>query len=266
MVTIRILNSFRWRFLSPVTPKILSTNCELITLGSKYGRKTYAKDYLSILNPTLISAGVGEDMSFDLEFQVLNGAQIILVDPTPTAIKHFEDVKKRGGAKREDTYTKNSRQKPENYSLEKVNFSKIFYVPKAVWKTLTSISFFQPLDQKRDGSFSINSIHSFYQKSNPSIEVETTTILTIVDSFKIQSVDVLKLDVEGAALETLIACFQAQIFPKQILLEVDELHFPCAKSKLRAWRLFKLLKKAGYDPIHRDNTDFLFVRLRNLND
>lgn len=263
MIIDRIQTSFRWRFLSPATPKIQSSGGELITLGSKYGRKTYLEGYVSSPNPILISAGVGEDISFDLEFQALNDAYIILVDPTPTAIKHFKDVRNGDNNEKKAPYSNSSRQKPENYSLQKVDFNKITYVPKAVWSEITKISFFQPVDPIRDGSFSIKSIDAYYRKNTSCIEVTTTTISELVKQYELQLVDILKLDVEGAALETLRACFKSHIFPKQLLIEVDEIHFPCLKSKLRAHQLFKLIKKAGYIPIHRDNCDFLFVRLSN---
>ena len=74
MVYQSIQTSVRWRLFSPVTPQIKSTNFELITLGSRYGRKTFARELISSPNPVLISAGVGEDVSFDLEFQVLYDA------------------------------------------------------------------------------------------------------------------------------------------------------------------------------------------------
>jgi len=256
----RIRTSLRWRLLSPFIPQIESTEFELITLGSKYGRKTFAKELISSLNPVLISAGVGEDVSFDLEFQVLYDAQVILVDPTPSAILHFQAIQGRSGRLRETPYSETNVQKPESYSLEKVDFDKISYVAKAVWSEETMVSFFQPTDLSRDGSFSIDSIDTFYEKSTSSIKVYTTTISNLVRKHAISFVDIIKLDVEGAALDTLVACFQSKIFPNQLLVEVDELHFPCLKSKLRAEQLFRLIRRAGYEPIHRDNCDFLFVR------
>lgn len=257
----RIKTSFRWRFLSPAAPQPLKTDFELSILGSRYGRKTYAKEFIKKPEPVLISAGTGEDISFDLEFQALNNARVLLVDPTPSAIDHFKNVEKLIKRESNARYSDSSRQEPENYSLCKVDFRKITYIPKAIWSEVGKISFYAPKDSSRDGSFSIDSIDTLYHKSTTPIEVETITVSAICNSYSVPFVDLLKLDVEGAALETLIECFSSMIFPKQILVEVDELHFPCFKSKSRARKLFKALAREGYVPIHRDNCDFLFLKL-----
>ncbi|CAN1484224.1 Methyltransferase FkbM [Candidatus Nanopelagicaceae bacterium] len=207
----------------------------------------------------MISAGVGEDISFDLEFQALTGALIVLVDPTPAAINHFNQIKGIAGRNKIEEYSQSSRQKPEAYSLFNVDLTKVEYLAKALWSEVTALPFFEPKDMSRDGSFSLNSIHTFYAKETEAIMVETITISEIMRQKGLLLLDVLKLDIEGAALEVLEDCFAKGIFPGQLLLEVDEIHFPSLKSKLRARKLFRLLKKYKYEPIARDNCDFLFL-------
>lgn len=260
MILERMVSSFRWRILSPTTPKLSETNHELITLGSKYGHKTYANIFDTKYFPTMISAGVGEDVSFDLEFQALTGARVVLIDPTPSAITHFRQIQLRIEKKQASTYSQTSRQNPLNYSLEAVDFEQISYLSEALWSEVTTLPFFEPQDSSRDGSFSLNSIHNFYNKEVDSIQVQTTTISEIIAQFKLSTLDILKLDIEGAALEVLRDCFRKGVFPKQILLEVDEIHFPSLRSKLRAKNLYSLLKQSGYSPVFRDNCDFLFLR------
>ncbi len=260
MILERLVTSFRWRLLSPTSPQLATSKHKLITLGSKYGRKTFADLFTPGTHPTVVSAGVGEDISFDLEFQALTDAKIILVDPTPAAINHYKEVVVRQGHPRSADYSPSSRQSVENYSLEKVDFSRIEYVAKALWSEITTLPFFEPKDLSRDGSFSLNSIHTFYNKETNSIVVETTTISEIIKQNGISILDILKMDIEGAALEVLEDCFKKRIYPMQILLEIDEFHFPSFRSKLRAKKLFKLLEHHSYDPIARDNCDFLFLR------
>lgn len=257
----RIQTSLRWRFLSPSTPSVLNSDYQLLTLGSKYGRKTFAKDFLRSTTTVLLSGGVGEDISFDLEFQALTGGKIILVDPTPASIRHISGIQRRVGKRRESEYSDTSSQSPKNYSLEEVDFGKISFIPKALWSIPTKIHFFEPKDSTRDGSYSVNSIHNNYKKVTPFVEVETITISEIMTIYSLDMIDLLKLDIEGAALEVLSECFSSGIFPRQILIEIDELHFPSLKSRRRAQKIFKILKKVGYVPINRDNCDFLFLRL-----
>ena len=47
------------------------------------------------IGPTdvIVSAGAGEDVSFDLAAQYRFGCEVPLVDPTERAVKHWEQVK-----------------------------------------------------------------------------------------------------------------------------------------------------------------------------
>ena len=75
----------------------------------------------------------------------------------------------------------------------------------------------------------------------------------------------MKLDIEGAALEVIDTMLADKVFPKQLIVEVDEMHFPSFKSKRRASLLFKKLKRNGYVLGHQDSCDFTFVRGDLLN-
>lgn len=79
----------------PVTPHHL----RLIKLGSKYGGWTFA-DVQNLQGSTIISGGLGEDASFDVEFAARFGARVVLVDPTPRSIRHFEELQASAGAGR----------------------------------------------------------------------------------------------------------------------------------------------------------------------
>ena len=75
----------------------------------------------------------------------------------------------------------------------------------------------------------------------------------------LNEIDILKLDIEGATLGVLTDIFSKNIYPYQLLIDFDEMHFPSFKSKVRSKKLFKLILKNGYDLIHRDNCDFTFI-------
>ena len=63
----------------------------IIFLGTKYGGWSLV-DEDNLKNSTIISAGLGEDASFDIEFASKYDARIIIVDPTPRAIKHYDEI------------------------------------------------------------------------------------------------------------------------------------------------------------------------------
>jgi hypothetical protein len=62
-------------------------------LGTEYGGWTFI-DEKKLYDSTIISAGLGEDASFDVEFAQKYNSRVIIVDPTPRAIQHFEEIKR----------------------------------------------------------------------------------------------------------------------------------------------------------------------------
>lgn len=259
----RIIISLRWRLLSPKKPKIIDTSHHLISLGSKYGRKTFCNIFPADDNLNVISAGVGEDISFDVEFLNNFKAFIILVDPTPIAIQHVEMLKDRIGSNSIDQYSPNGRQSVNSYNLTKVTRNNLILVPQALWKNQDLLRFHLPPNESRDSSGSINSIHNLYRTSEKQITVETTTVLKICNKFRLDKIDILKLDIEGSALEVLGSMFSDSIYPIQILLEIDEMHFPSFRSKYRAFKLFRLMNKNNYVIVNQDSCDFTFIRKDN---
>ena len=256
----RIITSVRWRLLSPKKPKVVENNLPLISLGSKYGRKTFCDVFPIDKKLQIISAGVGEDITFDIEFLNKYNAVIILVDPTPVAIQHFEMIQKRIGLDSMDQYSPTSRQSVNSYNLTRVTKDNLIMLPQALWKDQDLLHFYLPPDDSRDSSGSINSIHNFYRASEKRITVPTTTVPKIYRDYNFDGIDILKLDIEGSALEVLLFMFLDRIYPAQILLEIDEIHFPSFRSRYRAFKLFKILKESGYVIVNQDSCDFTFIR------
>ena len=256
----RIITSIRWRLLSPKKPKVVENNLPLISMGSKYGRKTFCEVFPIDKKLQVISAGVGEDITFDIEFLNKYNAVIILIDPTPVAIQHFEMIQKRIGLDSMDQYGPTSRQSVDSYNLTRVTKDNLIMLPQALWKDQDLLHFYLPPDDSRDSSGSINSIHNFYRATEKRITVPTTTVPKIYRDYNFDGIDILKLDIEGSALEVLLFMFLDRIYPAQILLEIDEIHFPSFRSRYRAFKLFKILKKSGYVIVSKDSCDFTFIR------
>ena len=55
----------------------------------------------NLYNSTIISCGVGEDISFDIEMMNKFNSRIIFVDPTPRAIKYYDQIIKNIGKKKQ---------------------------------------------------------------------------------------------------------------------------------------------------------------------
>ena len=133
-----------------------------------YGKK-HGKYFLPDLKDEkkkqwIISAGVGDDISFDIDMLNL-GYNLIFIDPTPLAVKYFK--------------------KNFDYNLYDKKF--IFY-EKGLWNEKTNLNFYSS-DSKADinsDEYIISNTISNYNKSKNSIKIETTTISEIMRENKIE--------------------------------------------------------------------------------
>ena len=255
----------RWRFLKPRVPKIEASIVKTITLGSKYGQKTMVPPKSNTENLTVISGGVGEDISFDVELANLYPCHIVLIDPSEIAITHFTQVLNSIGESKKMDYSKTSRQDISSYDLSSISAKTFEFLPFGLWNESKTLNFYDPPDKTRDASGSIHGIHSNYKRNQVSTKIKVITISDVMENLSLNHVDILKLDIEGAALEVISRMFKDEIFPAQILVEIDEMHFPSFKSKFRAEKLFRLVSSHGYELASIDSCDFLYIRIEDIN-
>ena len=91
--------------LSKVTPELPQP----LTFGSVYGSWSVIP-LPSLHRSTIISCGVGEDVSFDVEFAAYFDAVVVLVDPTPKSVDHYrEAVEARLGKRATASYSSSGR-------------------------------------------------------------------------------------------------------------------------------------------------------------
>ena len=104
---------------------------DLIYLGSEYGGWDFVDDK-NLENCTIISAGLGEDASFDIEFANKYNAKVIIVDPTPRAIKHFNAIITSLGNASKTEYVVGGKQPINSYDLSNLKKDNFFLVKKAL--------------------------------------------------------------------------------------------------------------------------------------
>jgi len=133
------LNNFRRIFLRLNHPICLDPNTNnesIIFLGSKYGGWSLV-DENSLEGSTIISAGLGEDASFDVEFAARYGARVMILDPTPRASNYFKGMISRLGNPKVTEYTATGYQPFDAYELTQVNVDNFVLIEKALWNETT---------------------------------------------------------------------------------------------------------------------------------
>lgn len=233
---------------------------ELKRLGSDYGGWTFVDDP-QLVGSTIISAGLGEDASFDAEFAKAYGARVIIVDPTPRAIVHFEEMKSRLGKRRDRDYVAGGRQPVDAYDLDGLTESDFLLVPKALWSESTTLKFFQPTNPDHV-SHSLVNYQRNYADDTDFVEVQSMTLPDLLDDVGLAATDLqlIKLDIEGAEVEVLVHALGEHVRPAQILVEFDELNAPSPKAFERVDYVDRKLRDCGYEPIYTDGaSNFLYV-------
>ena len=230
---------------------------DLKCFGSEYGHWCFI-DHKDLKNSLIISGGVGEDVSFDVDFASDYDATVVFYDPTPRAIKHFELVSTNFGKKSTRDYVSGGNQPIESYDLSKLTSNNFVYKKFALWNENTKVKFFKP-SNKNHVSHSINNIQRNYNEEDTNfIEVDAIKL-----SDEIEKMDkfpsILKLDIEGAALEVLEDLFENNIFIDQICIEYDEQNVPGKISGHRIKSMNKLFDENEYNCIHKSASDYLFV-------
>jgi len=230
----------------------------LIRLGSRYGGWAI-EESPALYSSTIVSCGLGEDASFDVEFASKFNATVVIVDPTPRAKIHFESMMGRVGQRATTGYTSGGAQPIEAYDLEKLSSSSFVFVSKAIWCDSGSMRFYAPRDP-RHVSHSLVNLQSRSSNGGAFIMVECISIDDLLRDLKISSLPVLKLDIEGAAGTVLHDMLKRNIRPQQILVEFDELALGIRSAKTRFIETIHLMQEAGYTARYFDGVaNFLFA-------
>ena len=205
------------RFLFPV-PK----RRDLRRLGSDYGGWTIPVDLLDE-NSICYLAGVGLDISFDLELIDFLGCSVYAFDPTPRAVEYIK--------------------------REASGNSKYVFEPVGLWRENQKKRFYVPADSSAV-SHSIVNLHG----TDEYFEAVCETVPTVMARLGHDHIDLLKLDIEGAEYDVLDEMFSAGIYPAVLCVEFDQ---PCSFSKTRHF-VNRLL--IDYELYTREGWDFHFVK------
>lgn len=169
------------------------------------------------------SAGVGEDVSFDLELIRRFGCHVFAFDPTPRAVAFAERV-----ATREPRFA---------------------FMAIGLWSRDGRQTFYAPRDPSHV-SYSIDNL----QRTTRTIVAPVRTVRSLMEELGHDHLDLLKLDIEGAEFEVLDSVLDDGIRPKVLCVEIDQ---PVRVRRLV--RLLRRLRREDYLPVRVDRWDLTFV-------
>jgi FkbM family methyltransferase len=169
-------------------------------------------------------AGVGEDVSFDLGLIERLGSEVFAFDPTPRATAFAEPI-----AEREPRFR---------------------FVPVGLWSSDTVLRFYEPKDPTHVSHSVVN-----LQGTSGFFEASVRTVQSLMTELGHASIDLLKLDIEGAEHTVLASTLEAGILPTVLCFEVDRPVGP-----VRLWSTIRRVLRHGYDLVAVDGWNFTFVR------
>ena len=233
----------------------------IIFLGTEYGGWSIY-DNKNIKNKYIISAGLGEDASFDIELISKFNCKIIVVDPTPRAIEHYNQIIENKGRPKIKPYTEDGKQSISSYDLRKINEENFILLDSALYNNdYEEIKFYEP-PIKEHVSYSISDWQNNYKKNSNFIKVKTITVKNILKKFNLKEIEIIKLDIEGAEIEVLNNLLDEKILPNQILVEFDELNKINNQAKNRFLNIHERLLSQNYFLIKTINNfpNFLYLK------
>jgi FkbM family methyltransferase len=195
-----------------ISPQV---HCRTVFIGSEYGGWNVSVDLLGP-DSVVYSFGVGEDITFDLGLIAKFGLTIHAFDPTPRSIEWIR-----------------RQSLPEGFHFE----------PVGIGDYDGELSFFLPSNPMH---VSMSIVHQS-QSASP-VRLPVCRLSTLARNLRHTSIDVLKMDIEGAEYGVLEDILQSEIRISQILVEFHHWYAEVGVAKTRA--AIKALNGAGYVIAH----------------
>lgn len=205
-------------------------------LGTSYGGYTVPKQEIRE-GLTCYSFGAGEDISFESELATAFPVAVHIFDPTPRAITHVSEFMKKLcdadiGARQ-----------------------RLHFHPWGVWSSDQQMQFYVPKDPAHVSHSLVNMQHT-----TDYFVADCRRPKSIMNALGHKSIDLLKLNIEGAEYEVMRALFEDQIRPAVICINFDELHTQIddsARERLRG--LVRQFADHGYVAVSAEACRATFV-------
>ena len=185
-------------------------------LGTNYGGWSIPIQAKLDENSIVYSAGVGEDISFDLKLEDKYKCKIFLIDPTKRALKHFEEVKQFYRTKQNQF--SGDIQPDYMYNIIDLNpdFNNYTYINMGLYKEKNTLKFYK---QTNPTYVSQSLVSNMFGDEYDEVEVDS--VKNIMEKYNHKTIDLLKLDIEGSEIDVLNQMLDDEIYPRYLCVEFD---------------------------------------------
>ena len=228
----------------------------MIKLGTNYGG-WYIPENIKLNNESIIySGGVGEDISFDLLLSEKYDSNIVLIDPTNRAKRHYNEVVKYYKNKKWRFSGDIQRDYYNKVGELDIKFDKFKYLNIGIWDKKDKLKFYRQTNPKYVSQSLLDNM--FGREYD---EVEVNSIKNIMEMECHSKLDLLKLDIEGAEIKVLNNMLDDNIFPRYLCIEFD-LYLKRKDKNGETKKVLGRLIRSGYRVLKNDNYN---VTLEYLN-
>ncbi len=184
-------------------------------LGTGYGGWIIPAGFLTEKSVCYL-VGAGTDVSFDVALSRKYGCEIRVIDPTPRAAAHFEELKSRtlSGEKMPLAASPTGFYDAEKGDFEKMQFQKV-----GLWSESKTVRFYSPPDPSHV-SHSIVNLH----RTESFFDAPVVRLSELMRQNGHTRLDLLKIDIEGAELEVIKTIVEDRLDIGAICVEFDENH------------------------------------------
>ena len=199
-------------------------------------------------------AGAGEDISFDVELAKRFSAEVVILDPTPRAIEHFE---KLTAAAMDGVRFPINNSSTVFYDVTPSDLQRIRFLPLGLWEMTATVTFFGPQNSAHVSHSILN-----LQTTDSGFEAPVRRLSQVMKSLGHNHIDLLKLDIEGAEGVVLGTLLDDRLDVLVICVEFDEaVQSKTADAGLRLDALVRRIEESGYIKVDMDQAmNGLFVR------
>ncbi len=198
-------------------------------------------DNLLNSNSICYCIGAGIDISFDTELVVKYDSNVFIFDPMPEGKNHYNDLVNAVNLGKTLTVGPNESE-PFDYRINKDQLKKLNFIDIGIWDKETEVKFYEPTKDNYVSHSILN-----LQKSDKYIEAKVDRLSNIMKKLNHQSIDLVKIEIEGAEYKVIETIIADKLDVKMILVEYDEFHNHTGYGFL--WRIKKstdLILNAGY--------------------